>query len=152
MSTLLIRTSTVEDIKPIADNARQADRLETWRMSHETMEEALARGLRQSAQCYTAEVDGEPIAMFGVVPVVDFPRVGIVWLLGTDGISKHRRLFMMASKPSVAKFRRRYLKLINFVDAENLSAIRWLRWLGFTIYPAKPAGRDNVPFHFFEVT
>ena len=44
-----------------------------------------------------------------------------------------------------------YSLLINFVDARHGVAIRWLKWLGFKVFPAKPFGPDKLPFHRFEM-
>lgn len=88
--------------------------------------------------------------MFGVAASSPLCRHGIPWFLGGPQIHANVPGFLRLSKAVVAKFLRHYPTLSNHVDARNSSAIRWLKWLGFTIRPAEPHGPFNLPFHPFE--
>ena len=44
-----------------------------------------------------------------------------------------------------------YDRLENRVDARNVPAIRYLRWLGFTLWPVMPWGHAGLPFYPFTI-
>lgn len=87
--------------------------------------------------------------MFGVVPVSAITGDGLVWLIGTDDIEAHTRAFLMASRAEVALLLEAYSRLFNLIDADNTVSIRWLKWLGFSFFPAIPL--NGWPFLPFEV-
>ena len=93
---------------------------------------------------------GQPFCMLGVSASSPLCRHGIPWLLGGPQIQDNVPGFLRLSKAAFAKILQRYPSLSNHVDARNLNAIRWLKWLGFTIRPAQPHGPFNLPFHPFE--
>jgi hypothetical protein len=47
------------------------------------------------------------------------------------------------------KMKERFSCLVNLVDARHEASIRWLRWCGFVVMPAEPAGVVGLPFHRF---
>ena len=57
--------------------------------------------------------------------------------------------FARMSRPFLRLMKDRHLRLTNHVDVRNALAIRWLRWLGFTLDPAAPAGPFGFMFHHF---
>lgn len=105
-------------------------------------------GLARGEESQTLLADGLPICMFGVTPINS--TVGLPWMVGTDDLEAHRRFFLQASGPVLAGILGRWGYLVNWVDARNLKAVRWLRWLGFTLHPAKAHGLEGRPFHMFE--
>ena len=44
-----------------------------------------------------------------------------------------------------------YTWLVNWVDDRNTCAIRWLKWMGFTIHEPEPYGVANLPFRRFDM-
>lgn len=74
---------------------------------------------------------GLPAVMFGVVNTEYQLGYNTVWLLGTDAVPKHGRIF--------ARYARRWMKTItaiygtvgNYVDLRNTFYVRWLTWAGF---------------------
>ena len=82
----------------------------------------------------TVELNGKPIAIFGVVDSHEtIPRVGYVWMLGTNEIKDIRSQFLRKCKEQLIQQEEPYEVLTNFVDKRNKVHIKWLRWMGFTI-------------------
>jgi len=79
---------------------------------------------------------GKPIALFGIVTDDHDPKVGKVWLLGTDAFTRQRSWIVRNSHRVLEEVSEPYQVLWNFIDARQHSHIRWLKWLGFTIKPS----------------
>lgn len=120
-------------LEHVAENMREADRVEIAALSRWSPLEALRHSADASTWARTALVDGVPIQVFGVTPTTLTSRVGCPWLLGTDGIVEHGRLFLRHSREWRDYMLGTYPVLRNVVHDENDVAIRWLRWIGFTL-------------------
>jgi hypothetical protein len=142
----------LEHIAPIASRVRTPDLEELSALLPVSVEAVLKMSLEASPLACTGLIDGEPVCMFGVVPVSFFaPDEGRPWMVGTSLLDQHAKTFLKGCKPHLDAMRERYAVLENFVDARNVKAIRWLKWLGFTIHPALPMGRRYIPFHRFDL-
>ena len=125
-----VRAARYDDIAVIAEGARAADRAELWASSHSTVAEVLERGLRRSLYSWTVVTD-RPVAMAGVIGVTALGDQGVPWMVVTDGVRADVRGFLEISREYVWVMRQSYRQLVNFVDARNLIAIRYLRALRF---------------------
>lgn len=96
-------------------------------------------------------VDGSAIAMLGVGAANLFAPKGRPWLLGTPGIRDHQTWFLKETRSQVSEMLKRHPFLENWVDARNLTSVRWLKWLGFSISEPEPYGVAQLPFHKFEM-
>ncbi|GHV58467.1 hypothetical protein FACS189460_6000 [Deltaproteobacteria bacterium] len=76
--------------------------------------------------------------------------VGAPWLLGSDLLERPEvsREFIRQSRPHLAELEPGFRKLHNLVHAENKLAIRWLKWLGFSL-AAAPLKFHEEPFFYF---
>jgi hypothetical protein len=135
----------------VADKMRQADRDEVFAMSGRTPVQAMDYSLARSDYAMAGLVDGEPICLFGVGSLSLLCSVGVPWLLGTDYVEKHYRVFAKNSKAVLANMSGRYSRLINAVDDRNELSKRWLAWLGFKIGEPKIMGVSKLPFRIFEI-
>lgn len=72
-------------------------------------------------------------------------------MVTTEHIGADVRGFLRGSKAVLLEMLQRHQVLVNYVDARNVSAIRWLAWLGFTIDSAVPYGVQGLPFHKFHM-
>lgn len=72
------------------------------------------------------------------------------WFVATDKFKEFRWAFAKESKKFVKRLLDDYGFLANYVSSKHEAAIRWLRWLGFTISEDEVFLHDeDVPFHYF---
>lgn len=151
MTEYAIRDATVDDLEFFAANMRQADKDEAVAQTgmHPSMALGMAFGI--SDYCKVGTADGVPVCIFGVSDVGGLcESIGSPWLNGTDELPKHARAFARRNIPVVEAMNERYHRLINYVDARNKMAIRWLKWLGFDIMEPVNYGPYQMMFHPFE--
>jgi hypothetical protein len=113
--------------------------------------DALLESLRASEVAWTLLLDGEPAAMWGAEPLrrtlLSEPGAASAWALTGTAVERHRKEFARVSRAGVAALLARYPVLFADVDARYARALRWVRWLGFTVLPAVPFGASGEPFH-----
>lgn len=124
------RPSIPEDISYIADRLRQAD-LDELSLYDMPAVAALTSGFNDSLQPLTAIGNGVPVAMFGVVPVLDKPAS--MWLLGTPELFTIKMPFLRQSQMWLDHIAKPFPSVGNWVDSRNKAHCRWLQWLGFNI-------------------
>ena len=90
---------------------------------------------------------GVPAAIVGLGRSALLGGHGVPWALTGPAVERHRRFLLRESRRQVARMRDEAAPLINYVHAGHRRALRWLRWLGFTIEPARPLARGM--FHRF---
>lgn len=147
-----IVTPEEHHIRRIAEGMRQADRDEVWASHGHTPEEAVQWAVGVSRDTARAGLaDGECYCIFGVGARSYFSFEGHPWMLSHDDIEKHTKNFLRGSIQWIDEIKWDYRVLCNLVDARNTVSKRWLKWLGFTIYPAEPYGKLRLPFHRFEM-
>lgn len=146
-----LATATEQDLCHIAQNMDPADAAEVWATAHLTPLEAITISAAASRDPWVGRVEGVPICAFGVSQRTILDDKGVPWLLGTPEIRKHARVFLHVSRNWVEAQAECFRTLENFVDSRHTRAVKWLRWLGFTIEPAQPYGPDGVPFHHFHM-
>ena len=132
----------------VAARARQSDVDELWASNKLTPSAALDYGLRVSP-ALTLLMDDEPVCIFGITPLSAITGLGAPWMVGTDKLDTCARWFIRHCKNDLGAFFSEWSRLVNLVDARNTKAIRWLRWLGFSVLPAVSYGPFNLPFHPF---
>jgi len=147
-----VRPLTIADIEPIAANARQADRDEIEEGCGQTITSALTIGLRSSVASSVIAWNDTPLAAFGDVSYSPGAGIGVPWLVSTNAIERHPRAFLRICQPLVAQMMERHQTLINYVDARNTAAIRWLEWLGFSMGSPTPYGPNQLLFRQFQMT
>jgi hypothetical protein len=87
--------------------------------------------------------------MFGAAPH-PLPGVGVVWMLGTDGILKNSFGIARATRRYFDTLNDAYFVLWNYIDARNVVSLRWLRWGGFKLLKDVAFGPHQ--FHIFART
>jgi len=141
--------TTDEHIEELAETMSQADVDEVWASSHRSPLESLLFSSTVSADTTTGLADGDVMCIFGVSPVSIISGSGSPWLLGSDLIREHFRIFLRGNKEWMKIQQEKWDTLSNHVDARHTLAIRWLKWLEFDFDEAKPHGPDKMPFHRF---
>ena len=135
------------DIDAILPDIRQADRDEIEGALQTPMRKALLDALDDHCKASKIVVGGVIVAVFGDSRHAD--GIGVPWLISTRHVERFPRAFLEVCKPEVAEMLDRHQVLINYVDARNKAAIRWLHWLGFTFCDPEPYGPLGQAFHCF---
>jgi len=143
--------ATEDDARELALLLRAEDRAEVLALGREPVE-GLLEGLRSAREAWTWRDDGRIICMAGIGPLTLIGYTGVPWLLGSDLVPAHRRAFMVETRRTVARWLTIFPMLSNVVDARYAAAIRWLRWLGFTIGEPFPLGRGLFRAAYKEAT
>jgi hypothetical protein len=78
---------------------------------------------------------GLPIGIMGVAPFV-VPKIGVAWMLGTDGVEREALSIGRQTRRYVAEMHEIYPTLWANVDARNELSMRWLAWAGFSLTDA----------------
>jgi GNAT superfamily N-acetyltransferase len=105
-----------------------------------TREEGIGRSLDSALWADAYLVDGEVAAIAGVSIGSLLGGEAIPWLVTGRPVERCRREFLRQTRAGVARMLRQFPVLCNHVHAEYTEAIRWLRWLGFTIEAPAPRG------------
>lgn len=148
-SIVTIEPATIAHAESIAANARAADVQEFLAMSGDSPIEVLQRALQRDHQAVCGLVDGVPVTMWGCASGAIAGGVGLPWMVGSKHLDRHALYFLYHCRDHVATMRDRFGFLCNWVDARNVRAVQWLRWLGFTLETPQPAGIAGLPFHKF---
>lgn len=135
MAEVRIVPARLRHVRRIARAMRDVDRRECAAFGLDPRT-ALRRGLAGSALCWTALVDGEPEAMFGLVVRSAVAGEGTPWLLGTDRVMAEGRALLALGPGMIAEMRAVTPVLSNRVTVENCRAIRLLRRWGFVVADA----------------
>ena len=140
-------------IEQMLGRVRQADIDEFAAGYSRTPEAAMRTGLKVSSHCWAGIWEGKVVAIAGLRPTSFLGDYANPWMVGTRDLERPevRRQFLELSKSVLSYMLSLYPHLENWVDCRNRMAVRWLKWLGFTIYPAEAHGPQGMPFHRFEL-
>lgn len=138
----LLRDTEWNDIEIVAEDMREEDVMEVKAASGLGPRTCLIYSYGVSNPMKTMlSHNQKPIAIGGVVPDELNPRVGQVWMLGTNAMvddftNRHR--FLRNIKTWVADLDQQYDVLWNYMDARNTMHKKWLHWMGFTFTRKQP--------------
>ena len=145
-----IRPVEPGDVERMLREMRSVDRIEAVAFGFE-----IERGLRDSIAAShfarAALVNSQLLAIGGCSrhphSTVLAP-IGAPWLVGTDAITRYPGVLQREARRYIGAMLEVYPHLANVVHAENRTAIRWLKRLGFTIHPPLrvPTGALFHPF------
>jgi hypothetical protein len=144
MSVIEVVPATMAHARAI--RLRPGDRREIEALG-ETPESAFTKTLARSLWAETYLIDGEPAVMRGVIPLCLLGGIANAWLLSGEPVERHRKSFLELTRRGVERLRGEHRLLLSWVHADYARAIRWLRWLGFDLEPARPLGPLGAPFH-----
>lgn len=140
---LTIDDATPEDAERLAAALREDDAAEL-RAAGVTVQQALA-----GIKCRALRHDGRLVALFGCQPFPGKPDAGVPWMLCTQALAGvPRRAMAMVSDQVVSGWQATHAELSNLVHRRNAQALRFVRWLGFTVHP-QPCG-PGAEFFLFD--
>lgn len=150
-----VRWPTAEDGRYLIDHLRAADRMELDATigdacPYAAMEIVLAR----CSHAWAIFGDGRLLMIGGLVPTGTLLTGDEAepWMLGTTHLERLPGALTRVALRYLAVMKGHYRRLANYVDARNLTSIRWLKRLGFTVHAETvPYGPYGLPFHQFEM-
>lgn len=145
---VLIRDAEEADVGRMADRMREIEKAEVWASHRFTPQEALTVSYQGSTKRLSITLDGEVVAMFGIVPDSLLDKNACVWLLTTESVNRMWVRFLKVSRAMVSLLRAQYT-LYNWVDCRYEKSIKWVQWCGGKLSDAAPFGPDGLPFRFF---
>lgn len=149
--TLSFTPPTQEAINHIAAHMRQADVVEVWASSHHTPLQSLMKGQELSDLSTIITVDDTPVVMLGLVKRDILSGSGVVWMLATDDLVRHRVALSRTTEGVIDEMLHVCPRLCNMVHDKNKVSIAWLKRLGFTLDDPVPHGPEGEMFHRFHL-
>jgi len=146
-----VASATHDHAKVLATNMRQADVEEAWDAYHLSPLVALQMSMAASRDTKVGLADGEIVCMFGVGRLSELSCDGRPWLVGSDALPKHARAFLRRNKAYISSIKTEFYALENYVSVKNKVAIRWLKWLGFTVHSPEKYGVEGLMFRRFDM-
>lgn len=152
--SLVISRADKKDIESMMINIRQCDLDEMYALTDMNLVDRLNYSFNYSTHIWSGyEDEGNLLGIFGVGPVGSMVSGrGCPWFIGTTYLDKYPRAMLQLPRPYLDEMRQAYPEMMNFVWSQNLPAIRWIKWLGFTVEPPQPIGYRNELFHLFRMT
>ena len=143
-----LRKANLKDLKYVAANMREVDKIEAFYQSGQEPLQALQLTYMCSkVNMAIADDNDQPMGLCGVVDG------GVIWMVATDKLfenNKYKIQLIRKGRKWVDNLLKNYKILYNFVYAENDSAIKWLKSLGFTfIQYHEHYGMQGKPFYEF---
>jgi|TARA_R100000353_G_scaffold155983_1_gene114926 ribosomal protein S18 acetylase RimI-like enzyme len=143
-----LRKATLKDFKYVVNNMRVMDKIEAHYQTGMKPEDALSfTYMGSEVNMAIANDNDEPIGLCGV------QNDGCIWCVATDDLysnKKYRIQLIRQGREWVDNLLGSYKILYNYVYAENTSAIKWLKSLGFTfVNYHKEFGLQQKPFYEF---
>lgn len=149
--SLTCRPTIPADAYELAPNLRTEDVAEVKACSGRTPLEVLSEAYEVSSPCYTVVTEnGNPVSMFGVVPLDDKGTFGQVWMLCSPLLIRYSKEFLRKSRGWIERLHRKYSCLTNVVDARNDTHVKWLEFMGASfVFTHKEYGVEKRPFREF---
>ena len=143
-----LRKASLKDFKYVVSNMRVMDKIEAKYQTGLEPELALSYTfLGSQINMAIADDNDQPIGLCGVI------EDGCIWCVATDDLysnKKYRIQLIRQGRVWVDNLLESYKILYNYVYAENTSAIKWLKALGFTfVNYHKEYGKEQKPFYEF---
>ena len=143
-----LRKATFKDLQYVANNLREVDKLEAfYQTGQEPLQALQFTYLCSKVNMAIADDNDAPIGLCGVV------NGGVIWMVSTDALFDNRKYkiqLIRKGREWVDNLLKSYKVLYNFVYAENHSAIKWLKALGFTfVNYYEKYGDQEKPFYEF---
>ena len=143
-----LRKANLQDLIYVAKNMREVDKIEAFYQSGQEPLQALQLTYMCSkVNMAIADDNDQPMGLCGVVDG------GVIWMVATDKLfenNKYKIQLIRKGRKWVDNLLKNYKILYNFVYAENDSAIKWLKSLGFTfIQYHEHYGMQGKPFYEF---
>tara|TARA_R110000868_G_scaffold48138_2_gene156827 strand:- start:1138 stop:1671 length:534 start_codon:yes stop_codon:yes gene_type:complete len=148
---LYVEKTTPEDCFRLAPNLKQLDRYEVALWGMDPLQALLVpfRFKKFNEHTYTVfDIDHNVVAIFGVTPSLNDPKIGRIWLLSSDLLEENLFYFVKSNKKWLRYLEEDYNYISNYITEEQKTSIKWLKWQGF-IFAKKPMLVKNVKVLYF---
>lgn len=133
------RLATLDDLGAmIRRGMRPADEREALRLGMDDPYLGLWEAFHLSDIAVAAYYRGQIACMFGVAPVSLLADEACIWLVGHEDVERHWLRFLRECRPALTDLIRGYRLVHNIIDQDNVLALGWLGWLGFTVDQERP--------------
>lgn len=126
---LVTNREHIDQLKP---KLREADRIEMLALGFDPEVALEYSVLVSDGACWSVMDDENVLGILGVSTHPEDPSVGVIWMLSSDEAFSSPRRFLQHNKPIIEGLSKGYRLLTNFIHKDNLKAIKWLKWCGFT--------------------
>ncbi len=134
----------------IAVTAREIDKEEIWLQTGKPLGQVLVGAIDCSSESWAGYADDDLVCIWGVT-VGDISRgVGVPWLIATDGLEEITVPFLRRGWYYLNRMKVTYPILQNVVYEKNVTAKRWLQWMGFDMGEIVEYGAHRAPFRHFQ--
>lgn len=142
--TALVRSATVEDAAVILPHVIQKQQQALAALPGGELD-GLRNMIRLSERTFFAALDDEPCCLGGVIRSgTSLAPVGMMWMTITPNLARIPKQFLRDSRAVVRGWTEIFPVLLDFVDVEKTSTLRWLRWLGFQVFDPIPGAHGNM--------
>jgi len=141
----------IDDVLGFVPYMREADVREVQGLGH-TPEYAVVSSFQKSDKVWVVLLNYVPAGLLGIGTVSILGCQGCPWFLGGKILDtwQGKRALLRESPEKLKEFISDYDMLVNYVDADYKAAIRWLKWLGFTVSD-KPKPNYLTGNQYYEV-
>ncbi len=146
----MIRDADEKDIDALSGRLRDADEKEVIAAGNKNGEDSLRQSFARSSLRYSVDIDGIPVAMFGVVRDSILGGSANVWFLGAPELARIKKTFVRLSRRFIRTFLIQYDTLWNMVDSRYPQSISWLKSCGASFQP-DPIMLNGVEFYAFVI-
>ena len=151
MAVVEFRPPSSDALQFIADTMRKPDQVEVEASNGFSPSEAVTEGVKLSDFSTVAYVNGVPCCVFGLTKGDLLSGTGVPWMLSSEEVLKFKREILLHSRQVVGEMLVICPHLVNYVHADNIISVRWLKWLGFVIEKPAPYGPSGQLFHRFSM-
>jgi hypothetical protein len=149
VTKVIVKKTTIEDVEVLIERIRLADKREIECATGLPHYESIIKACETCDEVWSAFVDGDLIAVFGMNVISYVTGSAIPWFISTHEIEKHQIVFLKFCRPVFKKMCSNLNSLVNYVDDRNDLAKNWLKWLGFKLHDPVPFGVEMMPFRCF---
>jgi len=133
---IVIRKATMADAVEIAEKLQGEQAESVLSLDSRPLRDVVAAGFEESTVAWCADIDGTPVAIWGVWPLNILTGIGYPWLFATAALSKHRRAALIVGKAAVIDMLQLFPRLNGSVDNRYEASVRYAKHLGFDVKPS----------------
>ena len=105
----------------------------------------LAQAFSESELTFTGLIDNKIACVWGVRATTLINNGATIWLLTTKVVDEHPLVFVRHSQIELKKLEDKFSTLSGYVLTDFHTSVKWLRWLGFSVFPS-----ENPGIYYFE--